>query len=460
MSTVKFYTLGCKVNQYETQAMREQFDQAGFRELKDSQPADFYVINTCTVTQRADVESLNFIRRVKRENSKARILVTGCLTELDEDKIKDLSRGILIVKNKGKQRILNFLNEHNRQDKLTSETNEAPPRHRQEGNGFVSSNESHRRGGFLERNTEPRFKAGRLHKGISYFKGHSRAFLKIQDGCNNFCSYCKVPLVRGVSRSRPLNEIVEEAERLIQSGYKEIVLTGICLGAFGKDLSAQVNLSCLLEGLEKIDGLERIRLSSIEMMDVTDTLINKIAESKKICRHLHIPLQSGDNEILKKMNRHYARAEYLGLIRKIKVRIPAIAITTDCLVGFPGETEVNFLNTIDLIKRILPFKIHIFPYSRREGTLAAVYSGGELNSAVIKRRILQLKELGQKCAFEFAKQFFNKSIFLLIEGHFKGLSSTWYGHTDNYIKVKIRSVKNLKNQIIKIRFTPKNWLQS
>ncbi len=412
MDTVKFYTLGCKVNQYETQAMREQFGQLGFKELINGRPADLYVINTCTVTHRADSESINLIRRARRENSRAKIIVAGCLTELDENKIKEADNKAIVVKNKDKERIASLL-----AGKLV--------------NGLA---------------------------GISYFKGHARAFLKIQDGCNNFCSYCKVPLVRGASSSRPLDEILQEAERLIQNGYKEIVLTGICLGAFGKDLSAQVNLSYLLERLEKIDGLKRIRLSSIEMADVTDALINKIAKSEKICRHLHIPLQSGDNEILKKMNRHYTRAEYLGLIRKIKVRIPGIAITTDCLVGYPGETKVNFLNTIDLIKKILPFKIHAFPYSRRKGTSAAINFKDELNPAVIKERILQLKELEERCAFEFAKQFFNKNISLLIEGRLKESPGTWYGYTDNYIKVKIRSAKNLKNQIVKIRFAPKNWI--
>ncbi len=420
MSTIKFYTLGCKVNQYETQAMREQFNRAGFKELEDGLPADFYVINTCTVTHRADAQSLNFIRRAKKENSKARIIVTGCLAELDEDRIKDLSRGILIVKNKGKERILNFLNGHNGQNELT----------------------------------------GKTSKGISYFKSHSRAFLKIQDGCNNFCSYCKVPLVRGASHSRPLMEIIKEAERLVQNGYKEIVLTGICLGSFGKDLSKQINLSCILGELEKIDGLKRIRLSSIEMADVTDTLINKITESEKICRHLHIPLQSGDNEILKKMNRKYTRTGYLNLVKKIKSRIPGVSITTDVLVGYPGETKVNFQNTCDLIKKILPFKIHIFPYSKREGTSAAANFKDELKPAIIKERILRLEKIAQGCAFRFAKQFFNKSIFLLIEGQIKESPGIWHGYADNYIKAKIRSRRNLKNQIIKIRFTRKNWVQS
>lgn len=424
------YTLGCKVNQYETQVMRERFNQAGFKELEDKQPADFYVINTCTVTHRADSESLNFIRRAKRENPGARIIVTGCLTELDENKIKEVNNEALVIKNKDKEKISHFLDSLNRQTSA----------------------------------------------GISYFKGHTRAFLKIQDGCNNFCSYCKVPLVRGPSCSRPLNEIIQEAERLVRNGYKEIVLTGICLGSFGKDLSGQINLNSVLEELEKIDGLKRVRLSSIEMGDVTDTLINKIAKSEKLCRHLHIPLQSGDNEILRKMNRNYTRTEYLNLVKKIKSRIPGVAITTDVLVGFPGETKVNFQNTVDLIKKTLPFKIHIFPYSRRGETPAAINFSrsdikvpagipalagkDELKPGEIKERVLQLKKLEQGCAFRFVRQFFNKTIFLLIEGQFKESPGTWYGYTDNYIKVKIKSSKDLKNQIINCRFIRKNWVTS
>lgn len=403
--TVKFLTLGCKVNQYDTQVIREQFINLGFKELNSNHPADFYVINTCTVTHRSDADSLNFIRRAKNENPKAKLIVTGCLTELDSDRITKIPGVAYIIKNREKERIVSLL----------------------------------------------RGRSGTVPvKGISYFKAHSRAFLKIQDGCDNFCSYCKVPLVRGSSTSKPLSQIVNEAKRLIKNGFKEIVLTGICLGSYGKGLNPQVNLIEVITALEKIDGLARIRLSSIEAGDVTDKLIKKIAASTKLCRHLHIPIQSGDDEILKKMKRKFSQAGYISLLGKIKKKIPGIAITTDCLVGFPGETEENFRNTMNLVKKILPLKVHIFPYSRREGTLAA-YEKTQMPSLVLKERIRRLKNIANSCALNYKKKFLGKKTEVLIEGRIKLKPNYWQGYTDNYLKVIIKSKANLKARIIPVR---------
>ena len=303
MKTIKFYTLGCKVNQYDTQSIREQFLKNGYQEIDNGKTADTYFINTCTVTAIADRKAKNIIRHCVKENPKARIIVTGCLVEKDALSLSDIK-----------------------------------------GIDFLISK---------------RF----FREGISNFCGHTRAFLKIQDGCNNSCAYCKVPLVRGVSRSRPLLEIIKEAKKLVQNGFQEIVLSGICLGAFGKDLKEAISLVDAIEGLENIEGLLRIRLSSLEAVDVSDRLIQQMAESQKLCWHLHIPIQSGDDEILKKMQRSYKRKDYLELINKIKKHIPQVALTTDVLVGFPGEAEENFQNTLNLIKEILPLKVHIFPYS-------------------------------------------------------------------------------------------------
>ncbi|MFH0762374.1 MAG: MiaB/RimO family radical SAM methylthiotransferase [Candidatus Omnitrophota bacterium] len=391
MNTIKFYTLGCKVNQYETQQMRERFLGRGFKEVFGGERADTYVINTCTVTHKADSESLNLLRRAERESPSAKIIVTGCLAELDWDKIKKTARGCLIVKNRDKKNISSA--------------------------------------------------------GISYFAGRSRAFLKIQDGCDNFCSYCKVPLVRGKSKSKPLGDIIKEAERLVQNDYKEIVLTGICLGFYGRELKPKKSLVGVIKGLEKITGLLRIRLSSIEPQDITDGLIKKIANSAKLCRHLHIPLQSGDDAILKKMNRKYTSAEYLNLIKKIKRRIPGITITTDVLVGFPGETEENFNNTRKLLAKIKPLKAHIFPYSKREGTLSARFKD-EIPPQVIKRRVAVLKAFADACALKCIKQSLNKARDVLIEGPSKKGPFLWEGYTDNYIKVCLKSRKNLTNRLV------------
>ncbi|PIP21321.1 MAG: tRNA (N(6)-L-threonylcarbamoyladenosine(37)-C(2))-methylthiotransferase MtaB [Candidatus Omnitrophica bacterium CG23_combo_of_CG06-09_8_20_14_all_40_11] len=410
MRTIKFFTLGCKVNQYDTQVIREQFLNAGFKELDDHLYADVYVINTCTVTANADSRSFNLIRRAKRENPRAKIIVTGCLAELDGERISGISGITHIVKNEEKDRIIELLNELN------------------EHNGPNGHND----------------------KGISNFSGHTRAFLKIQDGCNNFCSYCKVPLVRGASRSKPLDEIIQEANRLVKNGFQELVLCGICLGSYGKDLQSQKNVVDVIEALEKINGLLRIRLSSIEASDVSERLIEKMAQSKKLCRHLHIPVQSGDDEILKRMNRNYCREDYLNLVKKIKMSIPQIAITTDVLVGFPGETEENFQNTVKLVQEILPLKMHIFPYSLREGTPAANFKP-ILNPKIIKEGIKYLKNIAERCSLEYKNQFLNKNMNALIEGRSKENPCFWEGYTDNYIRVWVKSDLNLKNQLISLK---------
>ena len=417
MQTVKFITLGCKVNQYDTQVIREQFCNAGFAETDDHLPADVYVINTCTVTHRADADSLNLIRRAKRENPYAKIIVTGCLTELDEEKIEKADGKSLIVKNKNKSDLL-------RHFFSVSHQSANPP---------------------IRQHKSPTSLTG-----ISSFKGHTRAFLKIQDGCDYFCSYCKVPLVRGRSRSRPLKEVVAEARNLVKNGFKEIVLCGICLGAYGKDLDPQNNLIDVIDALEKIEGLLRIRLSSIEAGDVSQALIDKMVESRKLCRHLHIPLQSGNNRVLKKMNRNYTAGVYLNLIRKIKEKLPLFALTTDVLIGFPGESDSDFEDTLGLIKDILPLRVHIFPYSPRIGAAASNFKD-QVKSAVIKERILRLVNITDACAFTYKKQFLNSTMDVLIEGRLKKDPNFCWGYTDTYLKVMVKSDFDLSNQFIPLK---------
>jgi threonylcarbamoyladenosine tRNA methylthiotransferase MtaB len=259
-----------------------------------------------------------------------------------------------------------------------------------------------------------------------------------------------VPLVRGRSRSKPLNEIIREAEKLIKNGFKEIVLTGICLGAYGQDFSPKIGLVKAVEALEGFDGLLRIRLSSIEAGDVSGELIRKMVESSKLCPHLHIPIQSGDDEILKKMNRRYSFNGYLKLIQKIKTLIPEIAITTDVMVGFPQESEENFQNTVKLIQEIIPLKVHIFPYSVRIGTNASNFKG-LLNPQIIKERISQLKNISENCSLIYKKQFLNRNLDVLIEERAKEDKTYWEGYTGNYIRVWVKSKFNLKNKLIPLR---------
>jgi threonylcarbamoyladenosine tRNA methylthiotransferase MtaB len=390
MKTVKFYTLGCKVNQYETQSIRERFFEKGFKEARSRAAAGTCVVNTCTVTAFADRQSRYVIRRCRKDNPEGRIIVTGCLVEKDAASLSAIKGVDFIISKK-------FL-----------------------GMGLISG-----------------------------FEGHARAFLKVQDGCNNRCSYCKVPLVRGDSRSRPLGDIIKEAQALVNSGFKEIVLCGICLGKFGKDLRPGLSLADVIDEMERIKGLSRIRLSSIEAGDVSDALIDKMAHSKVLCPHLHIPMQSGDDKILRAMNRAYCRQDYLKLIRKIKRRVPQVSITTDIMVGFPGEGEENFENTVSLVKAVIPLRVHIFPYSPREGTAAADLAVG-LTPEIIKMRLSRLRDTAQECSVTFRTKFLNKKTGVLIEGRCKERPGFWEGHTGNYIRVLVKSRRDLGNQFIRV----------
>jgi threonylcarbamoyladenosine tRNA methylthiotransferase MtaB len=413
MQSVKFLTLGCKVNQYDTQLIREQCLSAGFKEVDRKSKTDICIVNTCTVTHKADADSLSIIRRAKRDNPRGKVVVTGCLSELDADKIRKTSSVDLLIKNRDKHRLVGILlNKFGLHEKTKSNYT---------------------------------FRAG-----INFFEGHARAFLKVQDGCDNFCSYCKVPLVRGRSKSRKKQEIILEAGRLAQNGFREIVLTGICLGAYGKDLNPRIDLAGLIAEMEKIDGLSRIRLSSIEANDLTSSLIKRISASEKVCKHLHIPLQSGDDKILKKMNRHYKAASFLKLIKAIKKAVPGIAITTDVLVGFPGESETNFSNTAKLFKKILPLKAHIFPYSARPGTQAAGFSA-MISAAKISQRVNYLNKIAQACRDKYMRGFLGRKMPVLVEGKVATCPGYWQGHTDNYLHVIIRSNEDLKNRIVIVK---------
>ncbi|MCX5699023.1 MAG: MiaB/RimO family radical SAM methylthiotransferase [Candidatus Omnitrophica bacterium] len=388
--TIKFFTLGCKANQYDTQSIRERFLSKGFGEAETGQRPDYFLVNTCTVTSGADQKSRNIIRRCIQAAPQARVIVTGCLVEKDWRQLKKI-KGISLIVQKS------FFPE-----------------------------------------------------GISSFSRHTRAFLKIQDGCGNFCAYCKVALVRGKERSKKLKQILQEARQLVACGYREIVLTGICLGAYGRSSAVTENLVDVIGCLEKIKGLSRIRLSSIEAGDVSSGLIKYLRSSQKLCRHLHIPIQSGDDRILKLMNRKYGRKKYENLIAGLKANIPGISITTDCLVGFPGETEDYFENTVDLVRKIRPLKVHIFGYSIRPGTKAENFSG-LVNPGIIRRRCNKLAEVARECREKFMREFLGRNTQVLIEDEVKGNPSFLEGLTDNYLKVRLPFRPHLKNVIVPAR---------
>jgi len=392
MNTVKFYTLGCKVNQYDTQSIRERFLSRGFKEICNGACADIYIINTCTVTADADRKSRNIIRHCVRLKNKGKVIVTGCLAEKDVRTIAEIQGVDLII--------------------------------------------------------SKRF----FRDGISGFGERTRAFIKVQDGCNNRCSYCKIPLARGASRSRSTGDIVSEARKVVACGYKEIVLTGICLGAYQNEKKDKNSLVRLLTELEKISGLLRIRLSSIEAADVNDDLIGKMADSEKLCPHLHIPIQSGDDHILKMMNRSYTRRAYLNLIDSVKKSVPDVAITTDIMVGFPGEEEVNFNNTLDLIREVRPLRTHIFPFSPRKGTQA--YSlNNRPRPLLVKERLEVMRAEAEKCSYIFKKNYIGKNMEVLFETASNGEKSLWGGYTRNYIPVFADSPLDLTNKIAHLKIS-------
>lgn len=407
---IKFYTLGCKVNQYETQGIREQLLNAGFRE-NNSETSDIYIINTCTVTAQADRESRRLIRKALYSNPHAKIIATGCLVEKDAQQIRGISDKIHIVPNQQKHNIIGLLKFSNDEPRTTNHETFIPLR-------------------------------------ISRFYGHERAFVKIQDGCNNFCAYCKVPLVRGKSRSRSLQGIIEEVTRLVSNGFKEIVLSGICLGDYRY---RNYDLADVLASLEKIEGEFRIRLSSIEPQLIDDRLINTMADCGKVCPHLHIPLQSGDNAILKKMNRRYAVKDYLSLVARIKKKIKNAGVTTDILVGFPGEKEKNFCNTIRCLKEVLPLRTHIFSFSPRQGT-AAFNLPGRLEAQVVKERVDLLKEVVAECSYKFRRGFLGKRFTVLIESQPDRENGFLCGYSENYIRVGVENAsKKDINNLLQVR---------
>ncbi len=417
----KFFikTLGCKVNQYESQAMRELLTRSGFTECMTRDIADIYILNTCTVTDRADSESRRWIALFHKTNPDARIVVTGCYVEDNADEINFLPGVAHILKNKEKNRIAEIL-----------------------GSAPVS------------RSTSP------LHMTITDFKGHTRAFVKIQDGCDNLCSYCKVPLVRSGLSSRPIKEIAEEVRALTDKGFKEIVLTGICLGAWGRDLPANaiagqigikgMSLVDVLKELDKIPADFRIRLSSVEPRYVTGDLIDFISGNARICHHLHIPFQSGDDDVLKKMKRPYTAKEYISLADKIRARVEDVAITTDMLIGFPGESDANFRNTVAFIKDILPSRTHIFTFSRRRGT-AAYSMEGDLSQEILKKRFYELKTAALSASYIYRARFLEKVVDILVETKRDRGSGLLTGYSDTYIKALFEGPDELMNNVVPIR---------
>jgi threonylcarbamoyladenosine tRNA methylthiotransferase MtaB len=429
MKTCAFITLGCKVNQYETQALREAIISSGYKEALPSSSADLYVVNTCTVTSTSNEKSRQQIKRVIRKNPDAKIIVTGCYAEASAEEIKKID-GVDHVFEKGREdKIVDFI-----KNGFTSNSNSSSL-----SNNVIESNRTN-----LWRNKSA------FHLKISKFGGHTRAFLKIEDGCNNYCSYCIIPYVRGNVISKRIDDILFEAEQLVNNGHKEIVLTGIHLGAYGKDMEHQSNLLHVLKELQNLSELKRIRLSSIDVNEVTDSLIDIVASSDKICPHFHLPLQSGDDYILKRMNRKYNVIEYLRTLEKIKEKMELPSISTDIIVGFPGEKKKHFENTLRLCEKAEFSKIHIFPFSPREGTPAAKMPD-HCNPSEINARKKELEFTAMETSLRYRTSFIGKNINVLVEGKKDKKTGKLCGYSDRYIKALFDGINELRNNIVNVR---------
>lgn len=411
---VAFYNLGCKVNAYETEYLINEFKKKKYEIADFNEKADIYVINTCSVTNSADQKSRKIIREACK-NKGSIIVVMGCYSQVKSDVVKDIEGVSIIIGNKDKNKVVELVE------------------------SYINSPEEFIDIQKLDNTTfEDMF--------IDKFENHTRAFVKIQDGCNNYCSYCIIPYTRGNVRSKKKEYVIEEVKALVKNGYKEVVLTGIHTGHYGQDLK-EYDFSDLLVELEKIEGLERIRISSIEIVELTDKFLKVLKNSKKIVNHIHIPLQSGCDKILKSMNRRYDINYFIDRINKIRHIRKNIAITTDVIVGFPNETEEDFNTTKETIKKINFVELHVFPYSKREGTRAAIMPN-QVDGNIKKQRVKELIELSEKLKNNYYNQFINTKDDVLTET----IDNDYViGHLSNYGKVKFIGNNDDLNKIIKVK---------
>ena len=404
--TVAFQTLGCKLNQYDTQSLMELFRQRDYSIVDFSEPADVYVINTCTVTGNGERKSRQAINRAIRGNAQALVVVTGCYAQTSPGEIMGMDGVDLVIGNQDRGRLVDLVEE-------------------------------------ISAGQRPQVLVGDIFQArefeelpVTEFTGRTRATMKIQEGCNQFCTYCKIPYARGPSRSRSLGAIVAEAQRLVEQGFREIVLTGIHLGAYGQDLRPRSNLAAVIQALHSIENLARIRLGSVDSPEIDDQLIHTMRYHPKACPHLHIPLQAADDQVLRRMRRPYTLQEYRTVIERVREQLPDVAITTDIIVGFPGETAGQFQAALGFVREMGFTRLHVFRYSPRRGTPAATFPE-QIPARTKKQRSHQMIQLGQELSLAFHQRHIGRDVEVLWEEPLiddKG--ELWEGHTPTYVKVK------------------------
>jgi threonylcarbamoyladenosine tRNA methylthiotransferase MtaB len=414
---VAFTTLGCRVNQYETEAMTEKFIKEGYELVPFEEYADVYVINTCTVTNMSDKKSRQMISRARRLNEDAIIAAVGCYSQIAPEEVAKIQGVDVVLGTKNKGDIVYWVN-----------------RARSEREQVIQVEDVLRNDVFEDLR-------------IDKYQDRTRAFLKIQDGCNRFCSYCLIPFARGAVCSKEPQKIINEVKELAAHGFKEIILSGIHIASYGADLSGDWNLVRILQEIDTVEGIERVRIGSIDPQFFTEGVIEKISSFKKLCPHFHLSLQSGCDETLKRMNRRYTTSEYKKILEDLRKNIKGVSITTDIITGFPGETEEEFNITYEFLKKIKLSKMHIFKYSPRKGTKAAEMKN-QVDGKIKDQRSSRLIELDKELEKEFMSKFIGESMSVLYEQKHNGLEGVYEGYTANYIKVVANSNKSIEEQVV------------
>ena len=415
---VAFCSLGCKVNQYETNAMAQKFIEHGYEVVEFDEYADVYIVNTCTVTNVADRKSRQMLRRAKEINKDATLVACGCYAQVAKEELKKIPEIDLIIGNNEKNDIIQIVENHIAQK------------------------------GAEDLVSDVMYKLDYVELGTTTYTEKTRAVIKVQDGCDRFCSYCLIPYARGHIRSRKIENVIEEIKKVVEEGINEVVITGIHIASYGRDFKGEnIGLIDLLEEINKIQGLHRIRLGSIEPTIITDEFVERLSKLDKICDHFHLSLQSGCTETLKRMNRRYTTEEFRDVTKRLRSKFPNAALTTDIIVGFPGETDEEFNTTYEFLKEIAFYKMHIFKYSQRKGTKAAVMPN-QVDGKIKEERSKKLIELSNENEYNYNKKYIGKQVEVLFE---EREGEYLKGHTTNYIVVKHKTDKDdLINKIAKV----------
>lgn len=417
MKKIAFTTLGCKVNMYDTEAMMELFAGKGYEIVEFDDYADIYVINTCTVTNFGDKKSRQIIRRAKRNNPQGIVVATGCYAQVAPKELEDIEGINIIIGTKDRTKVVEIIEDYSIIDGVKNCVSDI----------------------MGEKEFEP--------LKISRLTNRTRAYIKIQEGCNRYCTYCIIPYARGPVRSRKPQEVIAEVERLAKNGFKEVVLTGIHVASYGLDLG-NITLTDIIEMVCDVEGIERVRFSSMEPKAITDDFVDRMAKQPKVCHHYHLSLQSGCDRTLKRMNRRYSSEEYFDACQRLRSKFSDVAVTTDIIVGFPGESDEDFNESMEFAKKVKLAKIHVFPYSPKKGT-PAERMPEQISSEIKSDRTGQMLKISEELNREFLNNYIGKEMDVLFETTDK--DGYFEGHTSNYIKVIVKTDENLSNRLVKVR---------